>query len=536
MKLDETKRKKIDHPIPPLYDKNSRILILGSFPSVKSREAVFFYGHPQNRFWKTVAGVLSEKVPGTVEEKKDFLHRNHIAVWDVIKSCDIIGSSDSSIKNVIPNDLSEIFETADVSEIFCNGAKSYQYYEKYLRERTGKEAVKLPSTSPANASFSIERLKREWSVICRPLKAAPAEIGEVLLKWYDYNGRILPWRSDPTPYHVWVSEIMLQQTRVEAVKKYYDRWMEELPDVKALAEVSDEKLMKLWEGLGYYNRVRNLKEAAIAVMEQYDGKLPGDYEKLLALKGVGEYTAGAIASIAFGLPEPAVDGNVLRVFSRLLAEEGEVGKQSVKKAITGEVRRIMPKDRAGDFNQALMDLGSSVCLPNGQPICGECPWELVCQAHKMKCETDFPVKAKKKPRRIEKKAVFVIELQKDKNKEKLAAGKEKAEEKKILIHKRPSDGLLSDLWEFPNLEGSFTLQKAEEQAGKWKFSDYEIESLGEGKHIFSHVEWQMTGYRLKVFSVSEEILKKQGWKAVSKQELEEGYALPAAFDCYKKFI
>lgn len=526
MKLDESKRKKIEHPFPSLYDKDSRILILGSFPSVKSREQEFFYGHPQNRFWKTIAGVLSEAVPETIEEKKEFLHRNHIALWDVIHSCDIIGSSDSSIRNVVPNDLTEIFEAADIQAIYCNGAKSYQYYEKYQEKMTGRKAIKLPSTSPANAAFSVDKLKEQWKIICEPLKAAPADVTSVLLHWYDYNARILPWRSEPTPYHVWISEIMLQQTRVEAVKKYYDRWMEELPSVEDLAKVSEEKLMKLWEGLGYYNRARNLKAAAITVMEQFDGQIPGDYDKLLSLKGIGEYTAGAIASIAFGQAEPAVDGNVLRVFSRLLAEEREIGKQAVKKSLTREVKRVLPEDRAGDFNQALMDLGATICLPNGQPLCEKCPWESVCQAHKMQRETEFPVKAKKKERRIEKRAIFIIEIRDAKG------------EERILLHKRPEKGLLSGLWEFPNVEGQYTLEKAQEQMQIWKFQDWEQESaeaLGEGRHIFSHVEWQMTGYRFRVEHADAlQFEKKKNWALVSKKEMEEQYALPSAFDCFKK--
>lgn len=522
----------IQHPFPPLYDKDSRILILGSFPSVKSREQRFFYGHPQNRFWKTVAGILSEEVPMTIEEKAEFLHKNHIAVWDVIASCDIDGSSDSSIRNVTPNDLSVIFAEADIQAIYCNGAKAYQYYEKYQEKETGKKAVKLPSTSPANATFSLERLKENWKEILVPLKAAPEGIGEILLRWYDYNARILPWRSDPTPYHVWISEIMLQQTRVEAVKRYYDRWMEALPDIRSLANVDDEKLMKLWEGLGYYNRVRNLKVAAQTVMEKYDGELPGDYEKLLTLKGIGEYTAGAIASIAFGIPKPAVDGNVLRVFTRLLAEEGEIGKQSVKKAITREVERILPQKRAGDFNQALMDLGSGICLPNGQPICEQCPWESVCQAHRRGEETKFPVKAKKKARKIEEKAVFLIEVEK-------RSGKREAS---IFLHKRKAGGLLPELWEFPNIEGKYTLQKACETMEKWLGKDhYEIESineLGKGKHVFSHVEWHMTGYRFRVHALEkgweQDVTEKNEWVLVPVKMLEEQYAVPSAFAYYKK--
>ncbi|OUQ65414.1 hypothetical protein B5E53_12470 [Eubacterium sp. An11] len=561
----------IEHPFPPLYDKDSRILILGSFPSVKSREQNFFYGHPQNRFWKTVAGVLSEEVPQTIEEKKDFLHRNHIALWDVIHSCDIEGSSDSSIRNVKPNNLSEIFEKASIEAIYCNGAKSYQYYEKYQEKQTGKKAEKLSSTSPANAAFSLERLKENWKVICGPLKAAPEGIGDILLKWYDYNARILPWRSDPTPYHVWISEIMLQQTRVEAVKRYYDRWMEALPDVKSLAEVDDERLMKLWEGLGYYNRARNLKAAAITIMEKYGGELPGNHEQLLSLKGIGEYTAGAIASIAFGLPEPAVDGNVLRVFSRLLAEDGDITRQVVKKKISREVRRVLPKERAGDFNQALMDLGSAVCLPNGEPLCEQCPWESVCQAHKSGRETEFPVKAKKKARKIEEKGIFLIEVEHESDGQTEGSWD-------ILLHKRPAGGLLPDLWEFPNKQGRYTLEKAREQMINWlRGTDYTIEemaSLGEGKHIFSHVEWHMTGYLFRLTKITEtersgssgtfsevDTLKKcimagfaveddspadsrkelpqipeesEDWMLVSKKKAKKEYAIPSAFEYYKK--
>ena len=541
-------RMAIAHPFPPLYDKDSRILILGSFPSVKSREQKFFYGHPQNRFWKTVAGVLSEETPQTIEEKKKFLHRNHIALWDVIHSCDIEGSSDSSIKNVQPNDLHQIFEEADIRAIYCNGAKSYQYYEKYQEKQTGKEAVKLPSTSPANAAFSLERLKENWKEICVPLQAAPEGIGDILLKWYDYNARILPWRSEPTPYHVWISEIMLQQTRVEAVKKYYDRWMEALPDGRALAEVEDEKLMKLWEGLGYYNRARNLKAAAITIMEEYDGQIPGDYEKLLSLKGIGEYTAGAIASIAFGLPEPAVDGNVLRVFSRLLAVEGDVTRQSVKKQISREVCRVLPEKRAGDFNQALMDLGSAVCLPNGEPLCERCPWESVCQAHREGRETDFPVKPRKKARKIEDRGVFLIEFQPYPSGEAQNDDADKPKNSRILLHKRPAGGLLPDLWEFPNVSGKYTLEKARETVENWlegtNYTIEEMEDLGKGKHIFSHVEWHMTGYRFRIAARRDLLVSfpESGvsngdsgeWALVSRENVEKEYAIPSAFECYRK--
>ncbi len=521
------------HPFPPLFDENSRILILGSFPSVKSREQKFFYGHPQNRFWKTLAGILAEPVPQTIEEKEDFLHRNHIALWDVIQSCEITGSSDSSIRNVKPNDLSPILKEADIQAIYCNGAKSYEYYVRYLEEQTGKKAEKLPSTSPANAAFSLEKLKENWRKICGPLKIAPAGIGETLLKWYDYHARILPWRSDPTPYHVWISEIMLQQTRVEAVKKYYDRWMEALPEIKDLAEVEEERLMKLWEGLGYYNRARNLKTAAITVMEEYKGKLPSDYDQLRSLKGIGEYTAGAIASIAFGMKEPAVDGNVLRVFSRLLAEDGDIGKQAVKKKITREVRRVLPAERPGDFNQALMDLGAGICLPKGQPLCEQCPWEAVCQARKKGQEQDFPVKAAKKARKIEKKTVLLLEIYGE-------------ETRRILLHKRPANGLLANLWELPNMEGWLDREDAREKIKEqWGHYPDEGEPLGKRKHVFSHIEWHMIGYRFRIRIEEEKIRKyrkekseeeKSRWALVKEEETKTDYAIPSAFAGYREKI
>ena len=515
--------RRIVHPIPPLYDENSKILILGSFPSVKSREAAFFYGHPRNRFWRTLAGVLSESVPETVEEKKDFLHRNHIAVWDVIGSCEIIGSSDSSIRNVIPNDIAAILEGADIRQIYCNGARSHEYFCRYQEKKYGRKAVKLPSTSPANAAFSLDRLAGQWKQICGPLQAAPAGIGQVLLDWYDYNARILPWRSDPTPYHVWISEIMLQQTRVEAVRGYYDRWMELLPDTKALAAVPDETLMKLWEGLGYYNRARNLKKAAIVIMEKYGGIIPGDLQMLKALPGIGEYTSGAIASIAFGLPFPAVDGNVLRIFSRILALEEDIQKTDVRKKITKEVQRILPKERAGDFNQALMDLGSSVCLPHGRPLCDACPWESVCMARKMGKEQDYPRKKEKKKRRLEQLTVFCIET-----------------EGGIALHKRPDQGLLSGLWELPNISGKMDPDQAQDwligQLDEHGDTVLQMSSLGEGKHIFTHVEWRMKGYYVKLRHLPETLLQENRWILVSARDLKEQYAVPSAFARYTSAV
>lgn len=233
------------------------------------------------------------------------------------------------------------------------------------------------------------------------------QIVKPLLAWFEKNARTLPWRSISTPYRVWVSEIMLQQTRVEAVKPYFERFMHALPDVKSLAECEEERLLKLWEGLGYYNRVRNMQIAAQTVMEQYDGKLPADYEKLLELKGIGHYTAGAIASIAYGIPVPAVDGNVLRILMRVSADNSDIMKQSVKTRVEQALQQVIPQDCAGSFNQALMELGAIVCVPNGEPLCDQCPWYSFCETRKRGLWQELPVKKKAKGRRIEERTVLV---------------------------------------------------------------------------------------------------------------------------------
>ena len=341
---------------------------------------------------------------------------------------------------------------------------------------------------------------------------------EPTLTWYEANKRDLPWRKDKDPYHIWVSEIMFQQTRVEAVIPYYERFMTALPTIEALAKCQEDPLLKLWEGSGYYNRVRNMQKAAQTICAEYGGQMPQTYDGIVALSGIGPYTAGAIASIAFDERVPAVDGNVLRILSRVSQDDSDILKDATKKRMTAQLSQIMPKE-AGAFNQALMDLGSSICIPNGEPFCENCPWEAVCQAHKYGRETDFPVKAKKKKRKIEKKAVFLIEVS-----------------DKIILHKRPEKGLLSGLWELPNLDGELSAKELSEQMKKWEIGDYMIEPLGEGKHIFSHVEWQMRGYRIQMRDISEKLLEKEEWIAVSREDLEEKYAIPSAFECCRKQI
>ncbi len=257
-----------------------------------------------------------------------------------------------------------------------------------------------------------------------------------LLAWYEAHARVLPWREDPEPYRVWISEIMLQQTRVEAVKPYFERFMEALPDAAALASVEDDRLMKLWEGLGYYNRARNLKKAAIEIQERFGGRMPSEYEDLLSLPGIGSYTAGAIASIAFGRPVPAVDGNVLRVISRVTASREDILKASTKRWMEEELRRTMPQDAASAFNQGLIEIGAIVCVPNGPPKCGACPLASICLARKQDLIGEIPVKTPPKKRRLEERTVLILEH----------AGQ-------VGLRKREDTGLLASLYELPNVEG-----------------------------------------------------------------------------------
>ncbi|MGN0376985.1 MAG: A/G-specific adenine glycosylase [Suilimivivens sp.] len=339
-------------------------------------------------------------------------------------------------------------------------------------------------------------------------------IAEPLLTWYDRGRRILPWREEPTPYHVWVSEIMLQQTRVEAVKPYYDRFMKSLPGIKELSEAQEEVLLKLWEGLGYYNRVRNMNKAAIEIMTEYGGKMPDDYGELLKLPGIGSYTAGAIASIAYGKSVPAVDGNVLRVLSRLRCDDRDIMQQSVKRQVEEDLQAVMPKDRPGDFNQALMELGAMVCIPNGEPKCRECPWETICMAHKQSIELQFPVKAKKKPRTIEEKTVLIIR-----------------DENKAALHKRPSKGLLAGMYEFPNIEGHLSEKEVLAWLKEIGLSVLRIEPLAESRHIFTHKEWHMTGYSVRV----DELDRRENntdFIFVERNEARDKYPIPSAYNAY----
>ena len=357
------------------------------------------------------------------------------------------------------------------------------------------------------------------------------QLVQPLQSWFAQNARVLPWRENPIAYYVWISEIMLQQTRVEAVKPYFDRFIRELPDVKALAECEEDRLLKLWEGLGYYNRVRNLKIAANQILDNYDGVIPSEYEELLKLKGIGHYTAGAIASIAYGKAVPAVDGNVLRVISRVTADDSDIMKQSVRKHMEAKLLELMSEEGSdvipSIFNQALMELGATVCLPNGAPKCDVCPWHDLCEARKQDKISELPVKKKAKERRIEEKTVFII-----KDGEQLA------------LHKRPKKGLLAGLYELPNTEGHLSEDEAIEYIKAQGYTPVRIQPVCDAKHIFSHVEWHMKGYvvflQAKGFvegDVREEISsQKDDWIFIDVEETKNNYAIPSAFVKYTEYL
>lgn len=329
----------------------------------------------------------------------------------------------------------------------------------------------------------------------------------MLSEWYAASRRLLPWRADPSPYHTWIAEIMLQQTRIETVIPYYERFLEELPDIPALAAVPEDRLLKLWEGLGYYSRARNLKKAAVMAMEQYGGELPASAAELRKLPGIGDYTAGAIASIAFGLPEPAVDGNVLRVLARFLASSEDILQQVTRRRFTELLRSHYPTGEAAALlTEGIMELGETVCVPNGLPRCGSCPVRTLCAAHLAGEELSYPLKIVKKTRRIEEKTVLLLHCR-----------------GRYAIRKRPDTGLLAGLWEFPNLEG-----KLSSEALQALYPGCAIRPAGSAKHIFTHVEWHMTGFLLE----GAEELPSFLWK--TPREIEDAYSMPTAFRFYQK--
>ena len=329
-----------------------------------------------------------------------------------------------------------------------------------------------------------------------------------LLAWYDLNGRDLPWRSVVTPYRTWVSEIMLQQTRVSAVIPYFERFMEELPDVSALAAVPEERLFKLWEGLGYYSRARNLQKAAKIVVSDFGGALPQSYHALLSLPGIGEYTAAAIASINFSEPVAAVDGNLLRVAARVGGIAEDIMDARVRKRFRAMLTESIDCERPGEWNQAMMDLGATVCLPNGAPLCEKCPARAFCAAYQNGMTDVLPVRAAKKPRRVEERTVFLL-----------------VRDGRLALRKRPAKGLLAGLWELPNVPGNLDEAGAAITLAQWGLTARTLTPVGAAKHIFSHVEWDMHGYLAAAEGENNEFLWADGAAL-------QAAAIPSAFRYY----
>lgn len=372
-----------------------------------------------------------------------------------------------------------------------------------MRKKNNCPAADYPAANGAAGVPPIPDITR--------LGPAAARIAE----WYTANARRLPWRSDPTPYRVWVSEIMLQQTRIEAVLPCYARFVAELPDIPALAAVGEDRLLKLWEGLGYYSRVRHMQQAARLAVERYGGRLPADYGRLLELPGFGEYIAGAVASIAFGIPVPAVDGNVLRVMARLTGYGGDVMQPRVRKGFRTAMQGILPARRAGEFNQGVMELGETVCIPNGSPACGRCPVAADCVAFREGRTEKIPYRSPRRPRTVENRTVFVI----------LSGGR-------VLLRRRPEHGLLAGMWELPGKDGWLTAADAEKRFSAACIPLRWIRPLPDSRHVFSHREWRMKGF----LAETERFEPPAGCVWADTEGLGTRYALASAFRAYSRLL
>ncbi|MBQ7354500.1 MAG: A/G-specific adenine glycosylase [Clostridia bacterium] len=337
-----------------------------------------------------------------------------------------------------------------------------------------------------------------------------------LLNWYRQNARDLPWRHTKDPYRIWVSEIMLQQTRVEAVKPYYARFLTALPDVYALANAPEEQLLKLWEGLGYYSRVRNMQKAARTVVATYDGQFPADPAKLQKLTGIGEYTAGAIASIAFGIPAPAVDGNVMRVLARLIGDRRDIFDPALKKEYAKLIAPFVSPNDPSAYNQGLIELGATVCLPKGSALCSSCPLSSQCIAHREGTVDLIPSPKQQKPRKVDPRTILIIRS-----------------DREVLIEKRPDKGLLAGLWQLPSMDGHRSEAEVLTHAAELGLDVVRIEPLPAAKHIFTHIEWQMIGYQLTLSAISQ---IPAGTVSASLERLEADYPLPSAFSAYLPYL
>ena len=328
-----------------------------------------------------------------------------------------------------------------------------------------------------------------------------------ILFWFDTNKRILPWRDNPSPYRVWISEIMLQQTKVSTVVPYFDRFISTLPSLESLANVEEDTLLKLWEGLGYYNRARNLQLAAKKIIDNYNGLLPSHKEELESLPGIGPYTSGAILSIAFNKKYSAVDGNVLRVFSRILEIKEDIKNPKIKRRIKDFVEETLPLKNIGNYNQALMEIGALICLPKGEPKCSICPVNSYCNAYKHNTHMRIPVLPKKKA--IPKEQVTITIIRSD---------------GKYLIEKRPNKGLLASMYQFPMMEKHLSLVEVSSM-----YEEAKIHQLPNYIHKFTHKHWHIKAYLIDIDNASNEYY-------VSMEELDKEYSLPKAFNYYKNLI
>lgn len=339
-------------------------------------------------------------------------------------------------------------------------------------------------------------------------------IAPPLVGWFQLNRRSLPFREDPTPYHVWVSEIMLQQTRMNAVLPYYERFMAALPDIPALAAVPIDELRRIWQGLGYYSRAINLQKAAQIVCRDYGGELPADYDLLRTLPGIGPYTAGAIASISFGIPVPAVDGNVLRVFARLYDDNGDISEPDTKARFTARVTETLPPSDAGNFNQALMELGALVCTPKS-PDCSHCPLADLCLGHAAGHAAVLPCKAPKKARSIQCVTVALVRS---------ARG--------YLLEKRSESGLLAGLWQPFAVCADRYLSPEEIAArlGAIGIKATYTAPLPDARHLFTHVEWHLCGYAFDA-NDAEPLPDNLVWASDCTP-----FAIPSAYRVYREYL
>lgn len=401
---------------------------------------------------------------------------------------------------------------------FTPNTDTHPQFAEVLKEAAGA-GVKLLAYDCEVTEDSIV-ISQEVPVVLSAsglLKAHADIFADDVIEWYRKNKRALPWRDTKDAYRIWVSEIMLQQTRVEAVKPYYDRFLKELPDVKALSQAEEDKLLKLWEGLGYYNRVRNMQKAAKQIMIDYHGEFPDTYEEICSLTGIGSYTAGAVSSFAYNLPQPAVDGNVLRVIARITGDSRDIMKQSTRKSVEEMLKAVIPAHSPGDFNQGLIELGALVCVPNGEPKCEECPAFMYCEARKQGRTLELPVRQKAKKRKTEKRTIFVFK-----------------DHDKIAISRRSGRGLLAGLYELPGMEGHLSPDEVTAYCKGIGLMPVQIRRLGEAKHIFSHVEWHMTGYEVLVDEL--EKTNKKEYLFVRPEEIKETYPIPSAFESYMRGI